>query len=110
MKIKLGTENVEAEHLIPPSQPDGSGVGINYVDAYLKPLQMTLEDGRKVAWKRRGLKITLAVGDKKGEALLRKLDHGPEVRGIVRKALEEAAIAAGAKFTVEEGSVYLDLA
>lgn len=109
MKIKIGLEDPQAEQLIPPSRPDNSGVGINYVDALLKPLRHTLEDGRKIGWKRQGLKLTLTVGDRKGEALLRRLDHGPEVKVIVRRAMEDAARAAGAGLIVEDGVVYLDL-
>ena len=108
MKIRLGDENVAAEALLPPAAPDNSGVGVNYADAYLKPLAMTLEDGRKVSLKRRGLKITLTIGDKKGEALLRRLEHGPDARVILRKALESAAAAAGASITAEQGGVYLE--
>ena len=60
--------------------PDGSGVGVNYVDVIAKASKLTLPDGRKLLLKRRGLKLTLAIGDKQGEALLRRLDHGPDVR------------------------------
>ena len=59
--------------------PDGSGVGVNYVDVIAKASKLTLPDGRKLLLKRKGLKLTLAIGDKQGEALLRRLDHGPDV-------------------------------
>src|SRR5579872_4479069 len=48
MKVTLGPENGDAEKLLPPTRDDGSGVGINYADAYLKPMKIILEDGRKV--------------------------------------------------------------
>ncbi len=96
MRVILPVDAAKAETLLPEKQPDGSGVGINYADALLKPVKLTLEDGRKVAVKRRGLKLTLTIGDKTGTALLRRLDHGPDVRRIFRAALREAAANAGA--------------
>lgn len=110
MRAKVGQENAEAEKLIPPEKPDGSGVGVNYADAYVKAIKATLADGRKVSCKRRGLKLTLAVGERKGEGLLRRLEHGPDVKTILREALKEAAQGAGATFVVEDGVIYLDLA
>jgi hypothetical protein len=108
MRLRIGEENTEAEKLLPPAQPDGSKVGVNYADAYLRPLNTDLEDGRKVSLKRKGLKILLAVGEAKGEALLRRLEHGPDPRRMLRRALEEAAAQAGARFVVEGGIVYLE--
>ena len=91
MKIHIASENKEAEKLIPPSEPDGSGIGVNYTDAYIKPLNVELEDGRKVTCKRKGLKITLAIGEATGEAIMRRIEHGPDVKHILRRALEAAA-------------------
>jgi hypothetical protein len=108
MKVKLPLDEAQAEPFLPENKSDGSGVGINYVDALLKPVKLTLEDGRKVAFKRRGLKITLTLGDKTGEGLLRRLQHGPEVKTIVREAVREAARNAGVDITFEGGAAYLD--
>ena len=108
MKVRVADENKDAEQFIPPAQPDGSRIGINYADAYLKVLKTTLEHGRKVVCKRRGLKITLTIGDKKGEGLMRRLDHGPDVKVILQNALQDAAKNAGAEFSVEDGALYLD--
>jgi hypothetical protein len=88
-------DSARAETLLPDQKPDGSGVGINYADAMLKPVKLTLDDGRKVAFKRRGLKITLTVGDRSGAGLLRRLEHGPDVKAMFRTALAEAARNAG---------------
>ena len=109
MKIRLGPESADAERLIPPASPDGSGIGVNYVDAYLKAIAGGLPDGRQVSSKRKGLKVTLQVGEAKGEALLRRLDHGPDPRRILRAALEEAASAAGLRFSVEDGAIHLEV-
>ena|SRR5437899_3015092 len=108
MKVTLGPENADAEKLLPPARDDASGVGINYADAYLKAIRITLEDGRKVHAKRRGLKISFAIGDRMGEGLLRRLDHGPDEKTIVRKAIEEAVRNAGARFDIENGTMILD--
>jgi hypothetical protein len=109
MKIALGPENPDAAKHLPPARDDGSGVGINYADAYSKGIRITLGDGRKVAVKRRGLKLTFSIGDRSGEALLRRLDHGPDEKTIVHRAIEEAARNAGARFAVEGGVMVLEL-
>ncbi len=108
MRVKLPLDEAQAEPFLPEKKADGSGVGINYADALLKPVKLTLEDGRKLAVKRRGLKLTLTLGDKTGEGLLRRLQHGPEVKVMVREALREAARNAGAEIRFEGGSAYLE--
>lgn len=108
MKQRVAEENRQAEDLIPPAQPDGSRIGINYADAYIKALNVTLKDGTQISCKRRGLKITLSVGERTGEGLMRRLEHGPDVRDILRAALQEAARAAGARLLVENHSIYLE--
>jgi hypothetical protein len=107
LKVELGPENSEAEKLL--AKDDGSGVGINYADAYIKGVKLTLEDGRKVSIKRRGLKLTLTIGDKSGDGLLRRLQHGPDEKDMLREALKEAARNAGAAFDVEGGVMVLEL-
>jgi hypothetical protein len=107
VRVKLPLDEAHAVSFLPESKPDGSGVGINYADALLKPAKLTLDDGRKVALKRRGLKITLTVGDKSGEGLLRRLEHEPDVRAMLRAALQEAARNAGAAIEFEGNSAYL---
>ena len=106
MRVKLPLDEAQAEPFLPEKKADGSGVGINYADALLKPVKLTLEDGRKVTIKRRGLKLTLTVGEKTGDGLLRR-QHGPEVKAMVREALREAARNAGAEIHFEDGSAYL---
>jgi hypothetical protein len=106
--VKLPLDEAQAVPFLPENKSDGSGVGINYADALLKGVKLTLEDGRKVAFKRRGLKLTLTLGDKTGEGLLRRLRHGPEAKEIVREALREAARNAGAEIHFEAGSAYLE--
>jgi hypothetical protein len=107
--VELGPENREAEKLLPQVKDDGSGVGINYTDAYIKTIKHILEDGRKIAVKRRGLKLTLTLGDRSGEGLLRRLANGPDEKNMLRCALEEAAENVGARFEVKDGVMNLYL-
>lgn len=109
MRVRIAEEDPKAELFLPSSKPDGSDVGVNYADAYVKVFKVTLADGRKVSCKRRGLKLTLKLGDGQGAGLLRRLEHGPDVKALLRKALEEAARDAGAELVVEAGVIYLDL-
>jgi hypothetical protein len=107
MKLEVA-ENRAAEDLLPPTKPDGSKIGINYADQYIKVFNQTLPDGTKVGCKRRGLKITLTVGDKKGEGLMRRLQHGPDPKIILQEALKEAATAAGVRYSVQNGTISLE--
>ena len=109
MRVTLGPENKDAEKLLPPARDDGSGIGINYADAYIKLIKTTLEDGRKITAKRHGLKLTITIGDRAGEGLLRRLQCGPDEKTIVHRAIEEAARNAGAQFSVENGIMLLEL-
>ena len=109
MRIRIAEENPEAVDLIAPNQPDASGIGVNYTEAYLKVIDIELEPGKKVTCKRKGLMITLTIGEKSGEALMRYIEDGPDVENILRRAIEGAAENAGAKFIVEDGTIFLDI-
>ena len=109
MRVRLADEATNIEKFLPEAREDNSGIGINYADAYLKVFKTTLEDGRKVLCKRHGLKLTLVIGDRSGKGLMRRIEHGPDVREILRHALEEAAADAGTTVSVEDGTIYLDL-
>src|SRR5438445_41743 len=109
MKTKLCEINPAALEKLPRFTEDKSGVGAHYVDAYLKPMNVKLEDGTAVRCKRRGLKITLTAGTKKGEGLLRRIEHGPDPVAMLDQALQEAARAAGIELTAENGALYVSL-
>ena len=109
MTIKLCDVNTEAEARLPRLTDDKSGIGVHYVDAWIKPLNTRLEDGTPVKCKRRGPKITLSAGAKKGEGLMRRLDNGPDPVLMLQAALLEAARQAGLELRVENGGVYLTL-
>ena len=109
MRISIVFDEAKAEATLHGAMPDGSGVGVNYVDVIAKASKQTLGDGRKLLLKRKGLKLTLAIGERQGEALLRRLDHGPEVHDIVHKAIEAVALDAGARASFEAGAVHLEI-
>jgi hypothetical protein len=107
MKMKLCDFNPAATEKLSASFPDKSGIGVHYVDAYVKPMNGALEDGTRVKCKRRGLKVTLTVGTKKGDGLMRRLDisHDPVV--MLDAALQEAANAAGVELGAEDGAMFI---
>ena len=107
MRQKLCDVNPEALQKLPQLTDDKSGVGVHYVDAYLKPMNAKLEDGTAVKCKRRGLKVSLAVGTKKGDGLLRRLELGPDPIVMLQAALQEAAKAAQVGLAVEDGAIYV---
>ena len=106
MNFRIAEENCAAGELLTPAALDGSRIGVNYADAYVKAMNVELADGRKVSCKRRGLKLTLIVGERTGEALMRRIEYGPVAQEILRHALEDAAVAAGERFIVHDGVMY----
>ncbi len=109
MKVKLCDVNPDAGNKLPAKTDDKSGIGVHYVDAYIKPMNTKLEDGTAVRCKRRGLKIVLSAGAKKGEGLMRRIDVGPDPVLMLDAALKEAAKAADLELTVEDGAIFLAL-
>lgn len=109
MKTKLCDLNPAAKEKLPGHTDDKSGIGVHYVDAYIKPMNTRLDDGTPVKCKRRGLKITLSAGAKKGEGLMRRLDVSADPVVMLDAALQEAAGAAGIELTVENGAMFIAL-
>jgi hypothetical protein len=109
VKAKLCDVNATAKEKLPPLADDKSGVGVHYIDAYIKPMNVKLEDGTPVKCKRRGLKITFSAGGKKGEGLMRRLDVSPDPIVMLDAALQEAAKSAGIELTVEDGAIFITL-
>ena len=109
MKVKLCEVNAAALDKLPQHTDDKSGIGVHYVDAYIKPMNVKLEDGTPVKCKRRGLKIVLSAGGKKGEGLMRRIDVSADPVVMLNAALKEAANAAGIELMVEDGAIYCSL-
>ena len=108
MKHRLCDISAAAATKLPKDTDDKSGIGVHYVDAYLKPMNTKLEDGTLVKCKRRGLKIMLSVGTRKGEGLMRRLEISRDPIVMLDAALQEAARGAGVEITVEDGAILLD--
>jgi hypothetical protein len=109
VKVKICEVNASAEEKLPAQTGDKSGIGVHYVDAFIKPMNVKLEDGTPVKCKRRGLKIVLSAGSKKGEGLMRRLDVSRDPVVMLDAALKEAAKAAGIELTVADGAVFFEL-
>jgi hypothetical protein len=107
MTITLCDVNAAAIDKLPAKTEDKSGVGVHYVDAYIKPMNRKLEDGTAIKCKRRGLKIVLTVKGKSGEGLLRRLANGPDPVKMLDAALQDAAAGAGVALAVTGGRIEL---
>ena len=107
MKQRLCEVSAAAPAKLPQHTDDKSGIGVHYIDAYLKPMNAKLEDGTTVKCKRRGLKIALAVGTKKGEGLMRRLAVSADPVLMLDAALQEAAKNAGVELSIEDGAMFI---
>jgi hypothetical protein len=109
LKVRICDVNAAAGDKLPEHTGDKSGIGVHYMDAYIKPMNVKLEDGTPVKCKRRGLKIVLSAGAKKGEGLMRRIDVSRDPVVMLNAALQEAAKAAGIELSVADGAIYFDL-
>jgi hypothetical protein len=66
-----------------------------------------LPDGTAVKAKRRGLKVTLQAGTKKGDGIMRRLQVSPDPVVMLEAALQEAAKNAGVELSIEGGAIYI---
>jgi len=105
---KLCDINQTAKDKLPPTFSDKSGIGVHYTDAFIKPMNTKLPDGTRIACKRKGLKITLTVGTKKGDGLTRRLDVSKDPVVMLSAALQEAAKAAGVQLQVTETEMFVE--
>src|SRR5215468_10673290 len=104
---KLCDLNDAAKEKLPPAFSDKSGIGVHYTDAFIKPMNTKLADGTRVSCKRRGLKLTLAVGTKKGEGLMRRLTVSKDPVVVLTAALQEAAKAAGVELKITDTEIFV---
>lgn len=105
--IKLCDLNQAAKAKLASEVNDKSGIGVHYIDAFIKPMNTTLADGTRVSCKRKGLKITLVVGAKKGEGLMRRLAVSKDPVIMLNAALEEAAKAAGVELKITDTEIFI---
>lgn len=104
---KLCDLNSAAKDKLPPAFAEKSGIGVHYTDAILRPMNTTLPDGTRVACKRRGLKISLVVGAKKGEGLMRRINVSRDPVVMLKAALEEAAKNAGVALQMTDTEILI---
>ena len=104
---KLCDINLGAKEKLPPTFAEKSGIGSHYVDAFIKPMNIKLPDGTRVGCKRKGLKITLTVGTKKGDGLMRRLDVSKDPVVMLNAALQEAAKIAGVELKITETEILI---
>lgn len=105
--IKICDVNAAAKEKLPPGFMDKSGIGVHYTDAFIKPMNVKLEDGTRVSCKRKGLKIIFQVGDKKGEGLMRRLEVSSDPVVMLNAALQEAARAAGIELKITDKEIFV---
>jgi hypothetical protein len=105
--VKLCDINPAAREKLPPGFRDKSGIGVHYVDAFIAPMNAGLPDTTRVSVKRKGLRITLRVGAKKGDGLMRRIDVGRDPVVMLEAALQEAAKAAGVELQIANGEIQI---
>lgn len=107
--IKICDVNKEAVSKLPPEFMDKSGIGVHYIDAYLKPMNTKLEDGTRISCKRRGLKILLRVGENKGDGLMRRLEVSKDPVVMLNAALQEAAKNANLEMKITDDEIFVKI-
>ena len=104
---KLCDINATAKEKLPPAFTDKSGIGVHYMDAFIKPMNTKLPDGTRVGCKRKGLKLTFTVGTKKGEGLMRRLAVSKDPVIMLNAALQEAAQAASVELKITDTEIFI---
>lgn len=107
--IKICDVYQAAKEKLPPAFNDKSGIGVHYTDAFIKPMNKTLEDGTRIGCKRKGLKISLVVGTRKGEGLMRRLDVSKDPILMLNAALHEAAKTAGIELKINDNEIFISI-
>lgn len=105
--IKLCNRNLAALEKLPPKTPDKSGIGVHYIDAFVAPMNATLPDTTRVSCKRKGLRIVLRVGPKKGDGIMRRLAVSRDPVAMLEAALQEAATAAGVQLQITDTEILI---
>ena len=107
--IKLCNRNLAAPEKLPPKAPDKSGIGVHYIDAFIAPMNAALPDGTatRLSCKRKGLKVMLRVGLKKGDGIMRRLTVSRDPVVMLDACLQEAAKAAGVELQITETEILI---
>ncbi len=107
MKIKIGAEDSTADAKLAADYPDNSGVGVHYMDQYLKKLNFKSDDF-EVKVRRRGLKVSLKINGNVGSGLMRRLTVSEDPKVMLQAALKEAAKGAGYNYELVDGEFWLE--
>lgn len=105
--IRLCNRNFAAPEKLPPKFQDKSGIGMHYVDACIAPMNAALPVTTRVSCKRKGLRVTLRVGPKKGDGLMRRLAISRDPVVMLEAALQEAAQAAGVQLQITDTEILI---
>lgn len=104
MKITIGKEITTSESKLASDYPDNSGIGVHYVDEYIKQLNVK-NDEFEVKAKRKGLKVMLKINGVLGIGLMRRLDVSSDPKIMLQSALKEAAKEAGFEYKNTDGTL-----
>ncbi|MDQ8204533.1 hypothetical protein [Pelagicoccus sp. SDUM812003] len=105
--IKVCDIDPAAKEKLPPRFQDKSGIGVHYVDAFIKPMKVKLDDGTRIQCKRKGLQLQLRVGKKRGSGLMRRLEVSKDPVAMLAAALKEAADEAGVELKLTESEILI---
>jgi len=108
MKFKIGEENKEAVQKLAADFTDNSGIGVHYMDAYLKPFNTKVEGEYEIKVRRKGLKVSLKINGELGTGLMRRLTVSKDPKVMLQTCLKEAADMAGYVYSLENGSFYFE--
>lgn len=108
MKYKIGKEDRSAETKLATDFSDNSGIGVHYVDQYLKQLNVKSEGAYEVKARRRGLKVSLKINGSVGSGLMRRLTVSDDPKVMLQAALVEAAKNAGYRYSLEGGNFFIE--
>src|SRR5687767_6122627 len=107
-KIKVASIPDDVDQSLPAGRPDGSKIGVNYADAFGRHLNTTLPDGRALSYKRRGLQITLALGEQTASALMNRWEGKEDPVTILQQTLGKIAEQLGYRFSYDDRTVYFE--
>ncbi len=107
MKFVIGKERTTAEAKLESDFVDNSGIGIHYVDEYIKQLNIKNNDF-EIKAKRKGLKVMLKINGTLGVGLMRRLEVSSDPRVMLQAALKEAAKEAGYNYKIENNELVFE--
>ena len=102
MKIVIGKEITAANEKLANDYPDNSGIGVHYIDEYIKQFNVK-NDEYEVKAKRKGLKVMLKINGTLGIGLMRRLDVSSDPKIMLQSALKEGAKEAGYDYENTDG-------